>query len=272
MRVFANSVQKSGTHLLLRLLALLGVPRYPRWRIDPEWTEERSVARRLLMRPPGLGNPVPIGRGVTVSSWWIERLLRRMDDPSALLGHCSHSREMSDLLLAAGVKTLCIIRDPRDVTVSYAHFVMKIGKGRILRKPEHQALLAMPDHGRRLLAMIEGHPGTPSVPDRYRAFLGWRDHPDVCFVRFEDLVGGAGGGDDDRQRGEIARVAKFLGLDADANSIETARATVFGNTSTFRKGTTGQWREEYGPEHLAAAHAAMDELLVDLEYETGTDW
>ena len=169
-------------------------------------------------------------------------------------------------------KTVCIIRDPRDVAVSYAHFVMKIGKGKITRKPEHRALLALPDHGARLLAMIHGRPGTPSVPDRYRAFLGWREHPDVCFVRFEDLVGGAGGGDDTRQRAEIARVVEYVGLHAEEDAIEAARTTLFGNTPTFRKGTSGQWRKEYGPEHVTAAHETMDDLLVELGYETGSGW
>ena len=98
MKVFANSVQKSGTHLLLQLLALLGVPRYPRWRLDPEWTRERSVGKRLLMRPPGVGRPIPIGQGVDASSWWIERLAAAMPEPSSLLGHASWSPELAALV------------------------------------------------------------------------------------------------------------------------------------------------------------------------------
>lgn len=266
MRVLANSVQKSGTHLLLRLLELLGVPRYPKWRLDPEWTLERSLGKRILMRPPGVGSPVPIGRGVTVSSRWVSRLLRGMPDDHALLAHCGFSPEISALVVRAGVRTICIVRDPRDVAVSHAHFLVKIGKSKILRKPEHQALLALPDHDARILELLRGHPGTPSVGERFREFLGWRDHPDVMFVRFEDLVGGPGGGDDDLQCAQITGIAQYLGVDLPAGGVDGVRAQLFGNTATFRKGTTGQWREEFGPEHLAAAREHLSAVIAELGY------
>ncbi len=266
MKVFANSVQKSGTHLLLRLLELLGVPRYPRWRLDPEWTRERSVGKRLLMRPPGVGEPVPIGQGVVVSSWWVARLLRRMPDSTALLGHAAWSPELDALLARNGTRTACIVRDPRDVVVSYAHFLVRIGKDKITRRPEHQALMALPDHRARMGAMIEGHGATVGVPERFRAFLGWLDRPDVLVLRFEDLVGAAGGGDDAAQRREAERLASFLGQERRADEITAACAAVWGGTATFRKGQIGQWREEFDDELRALADRAMGDLLVRLGY------
>jgi hypothetical protein len=272
VKVFANSVQKSGTHLLLQLLALLGVPRYPRWRLDPEWTRERSVGKRLLMRPPGVGRPIPIGQGVDASSWWIERLAAAMPEPSSLLGHASWSPELAALLDEVGLRTICIVRDPRDVVVSYAHFVVKIGKDKITRRPEHKALMALPDHAARLRVMIEGNEGTASVPSRFRAFLPWRSQPGVLVLRFEDLVGAAGGGDDAAQRRDVARVAQFLGSPRSDDEIAHVGRSVWGGTPTFRKGQIGQWREELTPELLALAHREMDGLLVELGYETSANW
>jgi hypothetical protein len=272
VKVFANSVQKSGTHLLLRLLEELGLPRYRRWRIDPEWTLERSIGKRLLMRAAGLGDPVPIGLDVALSSWWVERLIRRMPDDSALLGHCGHSPEISGWLTRLGVKTVCVVRDPRDVVVSYAHFVMRIGKSKITRKPVHQALVGLPDHGARLLAMIDGIAGWAPVPQRFREFLGWCGHPDVLFVRFEDLVGAAGGGDDGAQRLAVAEVASHLELARTPEELDGIRSRLFGGTATFRKGTLGQWREEFDARHRDAARRSMGELLVALGYESSTDW
>jgi hypothetical protein len=272
VKVFANSVQKSGTHLLLQLLTLLGVPRYPRWRLDPEWTRERSVGKRLLMRPPGVGRPVPIGQGIDVSSWWIERLAGAMPDPSSLLGHASWSPELAALLADVGLRTICIVRDPRDVVVSYAHFVVKIGKDKITRRPEHKALMALPDHAARLRVMIEGNDGTQSVPARFRAFLPWRTQAGVIVLRFEELVGGAGGGDDAVQRREVGRVAQFLDLSlSDAELAQVCRS-IWGGTPTFRKGQIGEWREELTPALLELAHREMDELLVELGYEKTTNW
>jgi sulfotransferase family protein len=272
VKVFANSVQKSGTHLLLQLLTLLGVPRYPRWRLDPEWTRERSVGKRLLMRPPGVGEPVPIGQGVELSSWWISRLFRRMPSPSSLLGHASWSPELAARLDALGVRTVCIVRDPRDVVVSYAHFVVKIGKDKITRRPEHRALMALPDHAARLRVMIEGNEGTASVPSRFRAFLPWRSQPGVHVLRFEDLVGGAGGGDDAVQRREVGRVAEFLGLALTDDDLAQVCRSLWGGTPTFRKGQIGEWREELTPALLELAHREMDDLLFELGYETTAKW
>ena len=271
MRVLANSVQKSGTHLLLRLLEQLGVPRFPRWRLDPEWTLERSLAKRLRMSPPGVGQPVGIGRGVTVSSWWLDRLFAEMPPSSALLAHCGHTTAIAERLLVNRVRTLCIVRDPRDVAVSHAHFLMKIGKDKITRKPEHRALVELPDHGARMLALLRGHPGTPSIAERFNEFLGWKDHDDVHVVRFEDLVGAAGGGDDSTQRTTIARVSQYLDLERSAEQIEEIRAALFGGTATFRKGTTEQWRAEFGPEHRRVARRTLGPTLSAFGYALDDD-
>lgn len=266
MKVFANSVQKSGTHLALRLLELLDIPRYPRWRLDPEWTRERSVGRRLVMKPPGLGEPVPIGQGVSVSSWWIARLVRRLPPQAALLGHASYSPELRSQLMRSGVKTVCIVRDPRDVVVSYAHFIMKIGKEKITRRPEHRALVALPDHRARLRTMMLGNEGTQSVPDRFRAFLGWLDQPEVCVLKFEDLVGAAGGGSDVTQRAEVERVAHQLGQHRRVDEITRIAGALWGNTATFRKGEIGQWRDEFDDELRGLARREMADVVARLGY------
>src|SRR5262245_14791558 len=224
------------------------------------------------MRPPGVGRPVPIGQGIDVSSWWIERLALAMPEPSSLLGHASWSQELAVLLADVGLRTICIVRDPRDVVVSYAHFVVKIGKDKNTRRPGHKARMALPDHEARLRVMIEGNEGTASVPARFRAFLPWRAQAGVLVLRFEDLVGAPGGGDDAAQRREVLRVAQFLGLTLPDDDLAQICRSVWGGTPTFRKGQIGQWREELTPELLDLAHREMDELLVALGYEKSASW
>lgn len=265
MRVLSNSVPKSGSHMQVRLLELLGIPHYAKWRLDESWTEERSRFRRLRMHTPGFGQRVPLGNGQWVSSVFVRHLFRSMPEPSSLFGHAAWSERLGRIVLEEGVRTLCIVRDPRDVAVSHAHFIMKMGKKSATRLPRHKALVALPDHPARVLAMLRGHPGTPSVEERFRDFLGWRHHPDVCFLRFEDLVGPAGGGKADVQRGEIERVAAYLGLQPDAAALDEVQRRLYGGTPTFRKGVTGQWREEFGPEHREAA-AGLEPILAELGY------
>jgi len=265
VRVIANSVPKSGTHMLMRLLGLFGIPRIPKWHFDPVWTRERSWLRRICMQAPGIGTRVPIGQGVEVSSAWLRWLLRRMPDPSLLPAHVGYSGTLWELLRGEGVGAVCIVRDPRDVVVSHASFLMEQGKKKVTRRPEHRALVALPDHSARMLALLRGHPGTPSVGERFNEFLGWQRQPGVCFVRFEDLVGPAGGGKEDVQRGEIERVAAYLGLELGSEALDAVQEAVYGGTKTFRKGVAGRWREEFGPEHLEAA-AELTPILEQLGY------
>lgn len=265
MRVLSNTVPKSGSHMQMRLLELLGVPRFAKWRLDSSWAQERSFFTRLRIHTPGFGERIPLGKGVDVSSIFVRRLLRSMPDHTALFAHAEYSEALSEIVLEHGLRTLCLVRDPRDVVVSGAYFVMKLGKRNAVRLPRNQALRSLPDHDARILALLRGHPGTPSVEVRFRNFLGWKKHPDVCFLRFEDLVGPAGGGKHEVQREQIERVAAFLGLELDADALDEVQRQLYGGTKTFRKGTIGQWREEFKPEHYAAA-ASLEPILEELGY------
>ena len=42
--------------------------------------------------------------------------------------------------------------------------------------------------------------------------------------------------------------------------------------SHYRKGTAGDWRNHFTPEHVAAFKQRHNELLIRLGYETGSDW
>jgi hypothetical protein len=190
-----------------------------------------------------------------------------MPEGRALLGHCAWSPELAGLLEDAGLRTLCIVRDPRDVAVSHAHFLTSIGKSRITRKPEHRALLDLPDHGARLLAVLRGRPGFPSLGSRFREFAGWRDRSGAIVVRFEDLVGEAGGGDPEAQLEAIVRVARALQVPLADGDLARIRDRLYGGTSTFRRGLAGQWREEFGADHRTAAAETLSDVLRDWGYE-----
>ncbi len=224
------------------------------------------------MSPPGTRRTVHLGQGVTVSARWTARLLRAMPDGCAILGHCAHSPDLAALVDASGVKSVAIIRDPRDVAISHAHFLMKIGKSKITRKPAHRALVSLPSHEDRLLAMLRGHPGTASVGSRYREFLGWLEEPSTLVVRFEDLVGVSGSGSTERQRESIRAIAEHLDRAPALERIDHIQSQLFGDTPTFRKGTSGQWREEFTEGHFAAAREELNDVLIALGYESGTDW
>src|SRR5205823_7183412 len=114
------------------------------------------------------------------------------------------------MLAEAGVRGLFMVRNPRDLVVSQIHYVTKRSDHRL-----HDLFAALPDARARLRTAIVGDPaaGLPSIAERLSYFEGWL-RSDLLVVRFEDLVGSAGGGDADRQHDLLGAVFTHLGVDA----------------------------------------------------------
>lgn len=241
MRVLANSVPKAGTHLLERCLAALPGLFSGGLHLDLRQSEDEMRAR-LLALPPG---------GVATA-------------------HLIHEPRFVRLVRATGVAHVLIVRDPRDVAVSYAEYA---AAARSHYLHAHFAALAPEE---RLMAAISGVPGevpwdTVALRDIgavFAQFLPWRDEPETLLVRFEDLVGPAGGGDAGRQRASVARIAAHAGLALSDAQLEAATARVFDRASpTFRRGRCGEWRARFRPEHVAAFERVAAALPAELGYE-----
>ena len=301
MRVVANSVPKSGTHLLDRVLLLLGFGLVDLGGVGPRLVEgdRFAVARRRLgtslgiMRKPenvmGIGAHLveggrlpPVrkllrGRGpekVTVgvdfpqqlSRRWLARRLGRVAGGQFVTAHCVHTPELADLFREEGMRTVCILRDPRDVAVSQLHYIKQLK-----RHPIHEGFVALPSDSERLLLSIRGGvlDGREllSLDERYRRFSGWASEEGAVVVKFEDLVGPRGGGSAEAQRRAVGRVAEHLGLEADEGTLRRVEENIFGAGQTFRKGRIGGWREEFSAEHVRAAEEVAGPLLAELGYE-----
>jgi hypothetical protein len=272
MRIVANSIPKSGTNLLARLLTLLGF----------EQTSEMGIRSRLVAGPfspvrkllrarskekvtIGVVSPQRIDRR------WLERRLSRVRDGYFVTAHCVYSPELASLFAGEQMRAVCILRDPRDVAVSQMHYIKQ-------RKEHfaHEAFLQLPSDHERLLHSIRGGElggrRLQSLDERYRQFLGWQDDDNAMMVKFEDLVGPKGGGSAETQRRTVERVARYVGLEPDERMMRTVEENIFGVSNTFRKGQIGGWREEFSEEHARAAREIAGPLLVKLGYEADPEW
>ena len=299
MKAIANSIPKSGTHLLDRLLILLGFDLIDLGGVGPHLFEgDRffsvrkhlgpslglrkaenvmgigshlveggrlpAVRRLVRARGPervtvGVDFPREVGRG------WLKRRLGRVADGQFVTAHCVHTPELAGLFREEGMKTVCILRDPRDVAVSQLHYIKRLKK-----HPIHEAFVALPSDRERLLFSIRGGSlgGRELLPldERYRRFSGWASEEGAVVVRFEDLVGPEGGGSAGAQRRAVGRVAAHLGVEADEEALARVGGGIFGAGQTFRKGTIGGWREEFSAEHELAAEEVVAPLLAELGY------
>jgi sulfotransferase 6B1 len=304
MKVVANSIPKSGTHLLDRLLTLLGFDLVDLGGIRPHPAQagKNLTSTRLrtlvgLRRPEdvmGIGShlvdggrfpparrllrtrgPEKVMTGVDfpqeIGRRWLERRLSRVPDGGFVTAHCVYSPELASLFAEERMRVVCILRDPRDVAVSQMHHIKQRK-----RHPIHDAFVALPsDHERLLVSIRGGLLGMRemlSLDERYRQFLRWQDDNNTMLVKFEDLVGPRGGGSAEAQRRTVERVARHLGVSLEEETVPSIEKELFGLGRTFRKGQIGGWREEFSEEHARAARETAGPLLVELGYEADTEW
>jgi sulfotransferase 6B1 len=272
MRVVANSVPKSGTNLLSRLLVLLGLEKKSRLGIEPRLVAGPfSPARRFFRaREPekvtvGVDSPQQIGRR------WLARRLSRIPDGCFVNAHCIYTPELAELFREEGMRVVCILRDPRDVAVSQMHYLKRMRK-----HFAHEAFMALPsDHERLLVCIRGGELGgrkLQSLDQRYRQFLGWEQDEGAVMVKFEDLVGPRGGGSAEAQRRAVEWVAAHVGISVNERTMRLVEENLFGVGRTFRKGQIGGWQEEFSEEHERAVKEVAGPLLVELGYEAGPNW
>lgn len=241
VRVFANSVPKAGTHLLLRPLSLAPVIA-PRFR------------RHVDEKTPRL-----------------QRRLAHIHRGQVLTGHLFWSADREQLLDQQNIRTFLMIRDPRDIAVSGVNYITK--KARYHRLTPYYRSLATDSE--RLLAQIQGISGSrlpdglPSLPlaKQIRDYLGWLHAANCLLVRFEDLIGPAGGGDRDRQHDTVRKILAHLGLTLRADEVEKiADAVFYPGSHTFRKGQIGDWKNHFTPVHEQAFADSAGDLLEQLGY------
>jgi hypothetical protein len=258
-RVLANSVPKAGTHLVAQLLRNL--------------PDMHFAGRHHVMGDFRRSCPDAPSR---VFDWdRIRRVLASIKDGQYMTAHFPPLPTLLSMLADLGFKTVCIIRDPRDIVVSNALFIPRVRRHDLyarfhaeFRTPEEQ-----------IMACITGFPpnelgrGLESIGDRLRKFQPWREHSRAYTTRFEDLVGPRGGGSNDLQIQEVMRIGAHVGRPLQpSRAQEIAERTWTSQSSTFRRGVQGEWRTHFTEEHIEAFKATAGAELIAEGYERNADW
>jgi hypothetical protein len=159
-----------------------------------------------------------------------------------------------------------IIRDPRAVVMSLMAFILDTGH--MPRRHFLEADLKALPEARRLDFILNGglapEAGVNILPfaEAYRAVWAWREAMGCLFLRYEDLVGAAGGGSDAAQRQAMERLAEHLGAPPPENL-----AIYNPNSRTFRSGTVDGWRRHLDEAGLARLETALAPLCRELGYD-----
>lgn len=266
-RIFLNSIPKAGAHLAERALTELGCPRGQGPLGSSTVFGRRQLIKSLLRRPFYTADVVLVGIEVVapVRASWLRRRLDGVGPSRYIRGHVQHSGAFAALLEEGDFGVLHMVRDPRDVAVSHAHYMLARPK-----HPFHRFFKELGDFKHQLAFSITGGwiPGAGylvPLTERYRLMEGWDTYPGVLTLRFEDLVGERGGGSDAAQRRSLGQLCEL----AEVNESDLLRIAekIFGSSSTFRKGRIGGWRESFEDSHHELLADQADDLLPRWGYE-----
>lgn len=260
--VILNSLPKSGTHLGIKLLESLpglGRVRVPLRNLTADLfpASDRGIA-------VGVASPASADRD-RLMGW-----LARVPPGAFVAAHVPYTNEFSELLSGLGYRMVLVLRDPRDVAVSSA--------AHLFSRSQHtlQKTFSVMSPDDRLLASINGIVADAGelrdLRARVQSMTAWMSESYTVTVRFEDLVGPAGGGDASLQAASIASVADHIGVTLTDSEIEAIGQSLFGGTATFRQGRIGGWGSEFGQVHRSAAGPLIQDILVDLGYEDDDAW
>ncbi|XP_038066263.1 sulfotransferase 1A1-like [Patiria miniata] len=230
---------------------------------------EEVNKRHTVFRVPFLENNLPKTIRQDTKVPLISDVVETLPSPRVLKSHLPGQFLPPQLWDKA--KTIYVIRNPKDVVVSFFYFVRMLN-------PEKSDLA----FSEFFDEMTSGKAPYGPWWDHYLYFWKMRHHPNVLLLRFEDLKRDL--------RGNIEKISKFLGKDLPAEALDaiTDHCT-FANMkknpmanpdslweppkpaadaapiSFMRKGKVGDWKSHF----TVAQNEAMDALIRDKFYGTG---
>ena len=258
-KLMVTSVPKSGTHLLIEALKNLN----------------EFKRRPLALEPYHLPSSYRAS-------------LERMTGNRFAWAHLGASDEMVRMVSELGIRLIVVLRDPRDVVVSFVDHVYRIRVHAL-----NSYYDSLPDDESRLIAAIRGAPraaydrdpklavagvydqytGYADIGTVYRNFLRWEEIPGTLSIRFEDLIGKRGGGSCELQFDTLKRIISFLGLDYPDCRISEIGSRVFSiKASTFNQGVRCRWRSVFSEPVKQAFKAVGSAELIAMGCEQDENW
>ena len=250
--IFGNSKPKSGSHLLLQVLAgMCQVAPYKYVEREPVRTITKDGIRKTKEEIIGELENIPRG----VIGW----------------GYVEASPENVAFLSQPTRVNYFVYRDPRDLLVSQVFFATDMYEHHGM----HEFYKSLPDFGERLKVAITGIAKDDlrmvGVRQRYEGVFQWLEQKHVMCIRFEDLINNRDATlnsmiDEVEKTGYKIPAPRGQALSVLADSIKPEKSR------TFRSGRTGAWREYFTEEHKKLFKDAAGNLLVRLGYEKDNNW
>lgn len=218
--VIVNSFPKSGTHLLIQLIAELPITRD--WGLFLASTPSVTFSE---VSPPKMSSKI---RGISANE--------------LVSAHLFHSSEVATALKEVGAIHFFIYRDLRGVAISEAEYLYKMNPWHRLH-PYFHKLHSLEE---RIDLAIDGLPLStgldyPNIAERFRRYQHWLDCEDVLSLRYEDLMGSALPSKIDEIVSFYDSRTNFL-IDKGEITIRMSTAINPAKSHTFRSGKINGWK------------------------------
>lgn len=191
-----------------------------------------------------------------------ESKIRSFPDNSFVLSHLAGVESNRKLIANYGDKQIFLYRDPRDVAVSYTNWAMKQSRSFmcdiLTRQASFDDALSLVLKGFAPYEVGANYAAFPGVLKWYRDYQPWLSCPDTFALKFEDIIGLRGGGDEDLRFKVIKDLCDYLAVDKSAEDIAAKFASDTFNidpkkSHTFHKGMGGKihnWKKYFKDQHF----------------------
>jgi hypothetical protein len=249
MRIIANSLPKSGTHLLTRLLHLLKL-KEANLHLSGSLVRPKSKYRfinymkrkQIILNENKQGLAVDLDYpNVKVDSKWLLNRLDKLPKHSFCQGHLPYTLELEEAFEKINYKVLHIYRDPRDVLISFCNHQLRYNN-----YPMHTLYKNLSKYD-QVKMTIRGNNDYyyAGIKDRINNSIGWIHSKKIFSVKFEDLIGVKGGGNINKQIKAISEICNYLNFQLTESKTEHLCNSIFYEKSeTFFKGRIGAWKKE----------------------------
>lgn len=200
-------------------------------------------------------------------------------EKNAILKCHHYSGSFLSVLYSLGYKNIFMIRDPRDACVSFVKYMdSQTGKRRdFFNVPDDWDEMSFDE---KLYTSIVGKNCESYVKHWYERLTPWSKYPGTLVVKFEDLVGANGGGDDFAQLQTIINIAVYTNMNITHNRIEQIAKNLYSPTLSeavyngipYTPGQIGNWKLFFSDENKAAFKKRFNHLLIQFGYESSSNW
>jgi len=257
-RMYISGFPKSGLHLAQNMVSVMfeqwSCGKLKGWFGTNAWTTERHYLEQIGMA------------------------LASIENGQYAKGHTGYLTSIDLLLQALGIGLVFVYRDLRDVVVSQMYHILSEDDDR-LKHPDKDLYRQMESKEEIMLAIIKGVDKYDGIIKRWETYAPWLDQDWVLPMRFSFMNGQKRAAANrffdysfEIAEKENGKQADFLNPTLREVIVDQMVEQMKDKSTTYRKGKSGGWKEEFTPRVVDAFKEYDNGWLVKLGFEKDEKW